>query len=332
MEEAHSVNSAWAQTAVKSKTIVLHPFVESYAVDNGQGIVNFAYLLLGAGVFLFTLMLVQDQESRAAGENIDSADRKPLAGLAGVLRPIFGQYVVPFVRGRPTFDKQRLIWRRKLISAGLKDVFTPDEFIAFRLFNVILFPVMGWVAKALGVIDLGTPIILGLSVVGYFYPAFWVDSLRTRRQREVLKAMPFIIDLLALSTEAGLDFMGSIGKVVEKARPSALVDEFAQLLREIKLGASRREAIREMASRIDLTEFSSFSAILISAEQMGASIGGVLRQQSEQIRVERILRAEKAGAAASQKVLVPVILFVLPAVILMMGGPFIPGFLSEGGI
>ena len=327
------MNSAWAQSLSPDKAILLKPFAaESAAIESGQTLVLFTYLLMGAGVFLFARMLVQEQESRAAGESIDSADRKPLAGLAGALRPIFGQYVVPFVRGRPSFEKQRIEWRRRLISAGLKDVLTPDEFIAFRIFNIIFFPLMAWIAKAVGAIDLSMAIILGLSVVGYLYPSFWVNSLRTRRQKEVLKAMPFIIDLLALSTEAGLDFMGAIGKVVEKAKPSPLVEEFSQLLREIKLGASRRDAIKEMALRIDLTEFSSFSAILVSAEQMGASIGKILRQQSEQIRIERILRAEKAGAAASQKVLVPVVLFVLPAVILMMGGPFILGFLSGGGL
>jgi tight adherence protein C len=139
------------------------------------------------------------------------------------------------------------------------------------------------------------------------------------------------VDLLALSTEAGLDFLGAIGKVVEKARPSPLVEEFAQLLKEIKVGASRQDALREMAARIDMTAINSFVAILISADQMGASIGKILRQQSEQIRSERMLRAEKAGAAAAQKVLLPVALFILPAVILMIMGPFGLSFIYPSG-
>lgn len=143
--------------------------------------------------------------------------------------------------------------------------------------------------------------------------------------------MPFIVDLLALSTEAGLDFVGAIGKVVEKAKLSPLVEEFSQLLKEIKVGASRQEALREMASRIGMTEINSFVAILISADQMGASIGKILRQQSEQIRVERLVRAEKAGAAASQKILLPLVLFILPAVFLMIGAPFVLGFIYPSG-
>ena len=89
------------------------------------------------------------------------------------------------------------------------------------------------------------------------------------------------------------------------------------------MGASRQESLREMATRISMPAVNSFVAILISADQMGASIGKILRQQSEQIRVERMLRAEKAGAAAAQKVLLPLVLFILPAVMLMIFGPFV---------
>jgi tight adherence protein C len=138
------------------------------------------------------------------------------------------------------------------------------------------------------------------------------------------------VDLLALSTEAGLDFMGAIGKVVEKAKPSPLVQELEMLLKEIKIGASRAEAMRSMAWRIDLMEINSFVAVLISADEMGASIGKILRQQSEQIRHQRFIRAEKAGAKASQAVLIPMMLFIMPAIFIIIFGPFILGMRAEG--
>jgi len=93
------------------------------------------------------------------------------------------------------------------------------------------------------------------------------------------------------------------------------------------VGSSRQEALRELALRISMTEINSFTAILISADQMGASIGKILKQQSEQMRTERMLRAEKAGAAAAQKVILPLVLFILPAVMLMVFGPFGIGLL-----
>ena len=126
--------------------------------------------------------------------------------------------------------------------------------------------------------------------------------------------------------------MGAIGQVVEKAKSSPLVEEFSQLLKEMKVGSSRQDALREMGSRIAMTEMNSFIAILISADQMGASIGKILRQQSEQIRISRMLRAERAGAAATQKVLIPLVCCIVPAVMLMVFGPFMLGVMYPHGV
>ncbi|MGZ3710057.1 MAG: type II secretion system F family protein, partial [Bdellovibrionota bacterium] len=252
--------------------------------------------------------------------------------LVKILRPFFTQYVVPIIRGKPFWDNQRRKYKRKIIAAGLRDELTPDEFIAFKILNVIVFPLIGGFLKAGGFLDLDWYYIVGAGGVGWFYPDLWVNSRMAARQKQILKAMPFIVDLLALSTEAGLDFIGAIGKVVEKATPSPLVEEFSQLLKEIKVGASRQEGLREMALRISMTEVNSFVAILISADQMGASIGKILRQQSDQIRTERMVRAEKAGARAASMVIMPVILFIMPAVLLMVLGPFALQFLTGGGL
>ena len=143
--------------------------------------------------------------------------------------------------------------------------------------------------------------------------------------------MPFVVDLLALSTEAGLDFIGAIQKVVEKAVPSPLIDELEQALKEIKVGSSRAEALRELASRINMQEVNSFIAVLVSADQMGASIGKVLRQQSDQIRTLRFVRAEKAGAVSAQKLMLPTFGLILPAILLIMLGPFLLQSMAGGG-
>jgi tight adherence protein C len=166
---------------------------------------------------------------------------------------------------------------------------------------------------------------------GFFYPDFWMNGLIARRQKQIIKSLPFVVDLLALSTEAGLDFIGAIQKVVDKSAPSPLIDELSQMLREIKIGSARGEALREMSTRIGMQEVNSFVAILISADQMGASIGKILKQQSDQIRTERLLRAEKAGAQAASKVLLPSVALLLPAVILLIFGPFILSMVNGGG-
>lgn len=297
------------------------------AIEKGQLVLYAAYGLIGLGVFLLSRMLLEEQEIRAAEENLQENRRRASNPLVQLLRPIFSQYVIPVIRGKPFWEEKRKLFRRRIIAAGLKDELSADEFIAFKLILILFFPLVGGLLRAGDFIDLAWYFILGSGVVGWFYPNFWVGGRIQTRQKQVIRAMPFIVDLLALSTEAGLDFVGAIGKVVEKANPSPLVEEFGQLLKEIQVGASRQEALREMASRIDMPEVNSFVAILISADQMGASIGKILRQQSETIRSERMLKAEKAGAAAAQKVILPLVLFILPAVMLMIFGPFVLGFI-----
>jgi tight adherence protein C len=302
------------------------------AIEKGQFIINVAYGLIGLAAYILARMLVQEQESRAAQENLaDQRDRKSSNTLVKVLRPFFTQYVVPMIRGKPFWDNKRKVFKRKIIAGGLKEELTPDEFISFKVLNVVVFPLIGGLLKAGEFIDVEWYYILGSGLAGWFYPNFWVNGRIAARQKLIIRSMPFIVDLLALSTEAGLDFIGAIGKVVEKSQPSPLVEELSQLLKEIKVGASRQEALREMGARIAMTEINSFIAILISADQMGASIGKILRQQSDQIRSERMLRAEKAGAAAATKVLLPLVLFIMPAVFLMIFGPFFLSSMNGGG-
>lgn len=295
-------------------------------LEKGQLVILAAYVLMGLAVFIFVRALMTEQESLAAQENLEDArGRKSSIPFAKLLRPFYTQYLVPVVRGKTQFENQRKHWRRQLIAGGIKDEFTPDEFIAFKLIFIIFLPILFGFLQVGELIDLPLIVILGSGPLGWFLPNFFLDSKIKTRQKQVRRAMPFIVDLLALSTEAGLDFVGAIGKVVEKAKPSPLVEEFGQLLKEIKVGSSRQEALREMAARIGMTEINSFVAILISADQMGASIGKILKQQSDQIRNQRMLAAEKAGAAAAATVVLPVVLFIVPAVLLIVIAPFLLG-------
>jgi tight adherence protein C len=302
-----------------------------YSIEQGQWVILVGYALICLGLFLVFSMLDRERQAIAAQENINEKSRTNDNFIVKIARPIFSNYVVALIKGRPTFDQQRQKYRRKLVTAGLKDDFTADEFISFKLLNIILFPFLLMAGQLFGLIDVPNWAMIVVGPLGWIYPDLWVNGRISGRQTQVRNQMPFVVDLLALSTEAGLDFVGAIGKVVEKAKPSPLVDELSQVLKEIKVGSSRSEALKEMAVRLGLSEVNSFIAILVSAEQMGASIGKVLRQQSEQMRVERMLRAEKAGAAASAKIIVPVILIIMPAVLLVMVGPMALSIVLGGG-
>ncbi len=287
-----------------------------------------AYVLVFASVFSLTRMAVQEQEALLAQDNLgDQRDRPSSNRLVKLLRPLITQYGVPMIRGKAFWNEKRVFFRRKLIAGGLKDEITPDEFLALKVINIFLFPIFAGMLVVLGVMNLTILQILATGGVGWWYPNFWVNAQVSARQKKVIRSMPFIVDLLALSTEAGLDFVAAIGKVVEKANPSPLVEEFSQMLKEIKVGSSRQEALREMALRIDLTQMSSFVAILISADQMGASIGKILRQQSAAVRAQRMLAAEKAGARAPTYIMLVIFLFIVPTVFLMIGAPILIGYI-----
>jgi tight adherence protein C len=174
-------------------------------------------------------------------------------------------------------------------------------------------------------------VIIFLAALGYMFPDLYASANKKKRERSVRIDLPFFTDLLALSTEAGLDFIGAIQRIVDKAEAgSVLAEEFGSVLQDIKLGSSRADALRAMGDRLDMNEMTSFVGVLVDADSTGASISQVLKDQSNQMRLERFVRAEKAGAQASQLILLPIMLFILPAVFIMVFGPIIIQMMSGG--
>ncbi|MGE3263447.1 MAG: type II secretion system F family protein [Bacteriovoracia bacterium] len=295
--------------------------------------INFAYIALGFAIYFLVRTVFSDEEKRSAGKALGNyRDNAPDAGniILRYSRPFFSRYLVPIVEDLKIED-QRKILKKKLASAGLSEALTPNELYSFKLFLIIGFPFLLGFMKLAWEVEVPFYAFPISMVIGYYYPdKIWLSSVIKNRQQEVRRAMPFVVDLLALSTEAGLDFMGAIGKVVQKAKPSPLIQELDTMLKEIKVGSSRAEAMRNFAWRIDMMEINSFVAVLVSADEMGASIGKILRQQSEQVRLDRFIRAEKAGAGATQAILLPMIMFIIPAVFIIIFGPFILGMKNSG--
>jgi tight adherence protein C len=122
--------------------------------------------------------------------------------------------------------------------------------------------------------------------------------------------------------------MAAIQKVIEKAPPSPLVDEFETLIRETRIGSTRAEGLRQLAWRTDVISINSFCATLIAADSVGASIAPLLKQLSTEMRQKRSSEAEKKGATAATKILFPMILFIMPAVMIAIGGPMFVKFLG----
>jgi tight adherence protein C len=156
------------------------------------------------------------------------------------------------------------------------------------------------------------------------------DRVRARHQA-ISRALPYGLDLLTLSVEAGLDFAAALAQVVEKGRSGPLADELSLVLKELKLGKTREEALRNLARRVDLPALNSFVQALVHADRMGTPLGRVLRILSTQLRVERTHRAEKLANEAPVKLLLPLVLFIFPTLFLMLFGPLLHQFVFDGG-
>ena len=156
---------------------------------------------------------------------------------------------------------------------------------------------------------------------GACYPLIWLRDKVRARHHAITRALPYNLDLLTLSVEAGLDFAAALGKVVEKGRKGPLSDELAISLRELKLGKTREEALRNLSARVELQTLSSFVHALIQADKMGTPLGKILRILSTQMRIERTQRAEKLANEAPVKLLLPLIGFIFPTIFIMLFGP-----------
>lgn len=283
--------------------------------------------LIFLAVFLVARAVFQDEDRFKAQSKLEDAekeDRKeaPNDIILKYSRPFFKRYFTPVVNGMKNKKKIRDKYKRKLASAGMTKVLSPEDLFAFKLFLIIGFPVLFLALRTFLEETWPLAAVPAISVLGFFYPdKIWLEGKIKQRKEELLQNMPFIVDMLALSVEAGLDFMAAIQKVIDKAPPSAMSEEFEIMIKETKVGASRAEGLRQLAWRADSLQVSSFTATLIAADAVGASIGPILKTLAGELRQKRSAEAEKKGATAATKILFPMMLLIMPAVGLVIMAP-----------
>ena len=285
-----------------------------------------AYFAVFVAATLLTYQFFETEEERRVRQALNPGATHRRTGLLVYrLAAPFVRQIAPLVSRLP-ISATREATRKRLVSAGLQSVIEPEEFVAFR---VVLAVGAFLLAFVLGL----RPLILAglLGGLAWAFPGIWLSSVIARRRAEIFQELPYHIDLLTLSVEAGLDFQIALQRVVAKSDPSPLRDEFRLMLQEIKMGKSRADGLRSLATRVDVQDITSFAAVLIQADQLGASIGGVLRAQADKMRTERFQRAEKAGARAATKILIPTMLFIVPALMLIVFGAFFLSFFQVSG-
>ncbi|MBN2162922.1 MAG: type II secretion system F family protein [Pontiellaceae bacterium] len=247
-----------------------------------------------------------------------------------------------WLTGHSLFEDSRQRAGRRLVSGGYEGLVKPHEIIALRLLVPLVigtlmcillyfaFPIM---PESIGawMIERQFYIYLVVLVFFGFYPDTWLRYSVRKRHRSIERSLPFVLDLLTLSVESGLDFMSGISRIINYREIDALGEELVRVFREIQVGRSRKEALRNMSQRVDHVDIRALTSALIQADELGTGIGHALRIQAEQVRGKRFQRAEKMGNEAPVKLLFPLVAFIFPSVFMILLGPLFLQLWIQGG-
>jgi tight adherence protein C len=223
--------------------------------------------------------------------------------------------------------RQRLIVRLRL--AGLDYAMSPEQFTAGRAIAAALAALfLDWALTSFGQPVRWYP--LAAAAAGCAFPSIWLRDRILVRRRDTLKTLPFFLDIITLCVEAGLNLTGALTQAVAKGPNGPLRDEISRVLRDVRAGRSRLDALRGFADRMNEPSITHFVSALIQAENMGMNLGPIMRAQSEQRRAERFARAEKLAMEAPVKLLFPLIAFIFPCTFVVLGFPIAMKFIHMG--
>jgi tight adherence protein C len=210
----------------------------------------------------------------------------------------------------------------KLVLAGSPAGLDADRFMSLKVLGAI--SVVFWVWFAFGLAALGGfygVIVTGLMwVISFVAPDVYVQRHIDQRQHEIAVRLPDVLDLLVISVEAGLGFEQALDRTVD-AVPGALAEEFRRMLKETRVGSTRAEALRALDERTNVPELRSFILAMLQADTFGVSIGRMLRQQADDMRIRRRQRAQEAAQKAPVKMLFPLIFCIFPSLFTVILGP-----------
>jgi tight adherence protein C len=208
---------------------------------------------------------------------------------------------------------------RKLMAAGMRNT-SPNGFIASQGIFALLAAFLGLVVFGAAK-PAAAPLFAALmGVLGFMGPGFVLGARVRARQAAVAAELPDALDLLSVSVEAGLGFDGAVQKLTEHME-GPLIEEFELALGEMRIGEGRQEALKKMAERSASPEMSSFVRAIIQADQLGISLGRILRIQAGDTRLKRQLLAEEKAMKAPIKMLFPTVAFIFPAMFIVILGP-----------
>jgi tight adherence protein C len=239
-----------------------------------------------------------------------------------IIFPIAQKFGEVAIRFTPQNARQSI--ERKLELAGSSAKLDPTIVLAGQFIGMIFFGGIVLFVFSIGSLSwpFGRKLIISLifGLLGFYFPQLMLSSQISKRQKEIRKAMPDALDLLTICVESGLGFDAAMAKVSDKWQ-TQLSLAFARVIQEIQLGKVRREALRDMADRIGLSEMTSFVAAVIQSEQLGVSLSKVLRIQADQMRIRRRQLAEEEAHKAPIKMLIPMGGLIFPSLMIVLLTP-----------
>jgi tight adherence protein C len=247
-----------------------------------------------------------------------------------VLKPLIRNWALKLGRLTPAGNNEKL--KQKIAEAGNPSGIGPVEFVGMRM---LLALGLGIGAFFLFGLSSGNPqvqflIPASLALFGFILPKIWLDRKAKARKKDLLRSLPDAIDLLAISVESGLGFDPAMLRVAEKW-DNTISREFGRVLQEMRIGKSKREALREMSTRCGIEDLTTFVSAVVQADQLGVAITQVLRVQSEALRVRRRQRAEALAQKAPIKMLFPMAFLIFPALYVVILGPAVPRLVESFG-
>lgn len=227
---------------------------------------------------------------------------------------ILAFYVDPHIK-----SKTRNTLEKQVLQSGYDYAFSASNIVGAQITFAFFFSFLGLLLCDFAQLDWFYGLLFG--AVGYVYPISWMRRKKKERALRFMKELPFFLDILTLCVEAGLTLNNALINAVAKGPVGPTKQEFLRALRDMKGGMRRGEALRKIAQRIDDTSVQNLMSSIIQAENMGMSLGPILRTQAEQRRSERFLRAEKLAMEAPVKMLFPLVAFIFPCTFIVIGFP-----------
>jgi len=290
-------------------------------------------VFIAVGAFLAIILVIIGIASPRPADQIEArlleyGDRMMTLEEIELSQPFSERILLPMIRASSAFvsrfTPQRTIenTQHKLELAGNPNNWSAAEFIGIRGLSALLLAALTFMLLMLTDSGVTRQLLLGavMGLLGFFLPSIWLGRRIKGRQDEIIKTLPDALDLLTISVEAGLPFDGAMQRVADKW-DNELSRGFQRLLTEMQVGKSRRDALRDMADRMDVSDVTSFVAALIQADQLGISIAKVLRIQAEQMRIKRRQRAEEKAQQAPIKMLLPMTFLIFPTILIIILGP-----------